>query len=579
MTRRVRAAWALVGLTIALAGVHTWWFLAWSQVRVVPGWPVLPIGAILIACLGALIVGHLPRHRIGWLFLVTGFSVSASSLLAVSDRVLTAEGIDPPRSLDVVLTWLTFFTDLPVPALEITLMFLLFPDGRLPGRRWRPLLWATWGSFLLFSVTALAFLRPESSPENEGDATLSGIAGALVGVLAVSVLIEALAAAGSSVVRYRGARGQERRQLRWLPFAAFGVSFAFGFSLFGETMGLHGTTGTWIRVTPLHVTFVAIPVAAGVAVLRHRLYGIEALLSRAIVLTTVTVLVATGYIGVVVTLGAVLGRRADERFWPSLLAFVLVAVGFQWARRSVLHFADRLVYGPRAAPYEALADFSSGVGVAPSTEQLLPLIAETVGRSVGARRTSVSLEVAEAENVTLRSAAYPHELAEVDRPGVSEVVVQVRDREEVIGQLRLQVERPLTQEQRRLAEDLAEQAAIALRNLRLEAELSERVRQLSTQTAELELSRRRLVAARDDERHRLAAALSREVVRHLEAMPEDLDRLARDPANSSVSVEALLEHHIAAAGDALTVLRKISRGLVPQQPTHRRAVLGRTPPS
>jgi signal transduction histidine kinase len=126
---------------------------------------------------------------------------------------------------------------------------------------------------------------------------------------------------------------------------------------------------------------------------------------------------------------------------------------------------------------------------------------------------------------------------------------------------------------------LGKEAAIARRNLRLEAELADRVEQLVGRTAELERSRRGLVAARDDERHRLAGALQEAVVAHLESMPADLGRLAVAVVVDPASVDAPVALHIEAAGSALTELRTISRGLRPRSPTPRPAVLDRTPPS
>lgn len=597
MTRQTRSAWALVAVTVLLAVIYTWFFLGWSQVRGSPGWPVLPVGAVLMAWLGALIVARVPGHRIGWLFVIGGASVATSTVLSDYDRVLTAEGLDLPRVADVVLTWLNSFFDLPMPALLLTLTFLLFPDGRLPSSRWRPALWATWTTFGLFVLVIVVFFRPENVGGDTASARVPVLGEVSFLVLAISVLVEALAAALSSFGRLRRSQGQEREQLRWLAAAAFAETFGFALAIFGESLGLHGTVGQWVRVTPLHVAFVGIPVSAGIAILRHRLYGIDVLLNRAIVLTTLAAFVASGYIAVVVTIDAVVGRRADNDFWPSLLAFVVVALAFQPVRRSVLRLADRVVYGRRAAPYEALADFSSQLGRAPSAAELLPLVAETIGRGLGARRTSVVLAGLSGGASTVLAAAFPRSERGPQATGdlvagsagaaatKTEVLVPVQDRErdEPVGHIRLEVDRSLTPDQQRLVDDLAQQAAMALRNLRLEAELSARVQQLSRRTSELDASRRHLVAARDDERHRLASALRREVVAHLEAMPQDLARLAvgltGPDAGGPIALEVPVEQHIAAAGAALDRLRAISRGLVPQRPTSRSAAPGRTPPS
>jgi GAF domain-containing protein len=177
-----------------------------------------------------------------------------------------------------------------------------------------------------------------------------------------------------------------------------------------------------------------------------------------------------------------------------------------------------------------------------------------------------------------RSAAYPAERPPQTSTPADEVVMDVRDRDDVVAQIRLDVERPLTADQWQLANDLAQQAAMALRNARLEAELADRVEQLVAQTAELETSRRGLVAARDDERHRLADALQEAVVAHLESMPADLASLAATVVTDPAGAETRVALHIESAGSALTELRTISRGLRPQ-PTPRPAVLDRTPPS
>jgi hypothetical protein len=496
--------------------------------------------------------------------------------------VLRAEDITLSRGPDVVLAWLTILFDLPFPGLVLVLMFLLFPTGHLPSRRWRFLVWATWTTFGLFVLMILAYSRPENvGAVTDPDAQLPVWFEVTATVLVISVLIELVAAAVSVFVRLRRASGEERQQLRWLVVAAVAVAFGLAVAMFGGV--LPGPLNEWFRLLPLYLGLISVPVAAGLAILRYRLYDIDILLNRALVLTVLTVFVAAGYIAMVVVFGAVLGQRGAESFWTSLLAFVLVALAFQPVRRFVLRFADRLVYGRRAAPYEALADFSSRVGSVPSAD-LLALLAEAVGRGVRARQTSVSLELSGADESRLRSATFPAPAAGSKALAASagDVVIDVRDgvdRDDRVAQIRLHVDRPLSADQRQLADDLSQQAAMALRNLRLAAELDDRVEQLVSRTTELELSRQRLVVARDDERHRLAGALQQAVVTHLESMPADLGRLAAAVAADPTAVDAPVALHIEAAGSALAELRTISRGLRPQPPTPRSAVLDRTPPS
>jgi len=581
MNRQTRVAVGLVAVTVVLGAVHTWMYIGWPATRTGPSWPIMTVGAVLTTGLGALVVARRSGHRIGWLFVLIGLSVASSNVLSVYEHVLLAEDITLARGLMVALAWLTMLVDLPAPGLLLVLTFLLFPTGHLPSPRWRILLWASWTTFGLFVVMILVYSRPENVGPFARDPEFPMLFDVASPILVISVLLELVAASVAALLRMRRASGEERQQLRWLAASAVAVAVGLAIAIFGETLGLRGPVGEWFRLFLLYLGVVSVPVAAGLAILRYRLYDIDVFLNRAVVLTTLTAFVAVGYVALVVVIGAVVGQRGDESFTTSLLAFVVVALAFQPVRRFVLRSADRLVYGRRAAPYEALADFSDGVSRAPSAQELLPLLAETLGRSVNARRTSVSLDLPGAAASALRSATYPpaHDRSLAAPASAGAVVIDVRDRDARVAEIRLDVDPPLSGDQRQLADDLAQQAAMALRNLRLEAELADRVEQLVARTTELELSRRRLVAARDDERHRLAAALQQAVVAHLESMPADLGRLAATVGADPTAVEAPVAQHIVAAGAALDELRTISRGLVPRQTTPRPAALGRTRPS
>ena len=143
---------------------------------------------------------------------------------------------------------------------------------------------------------------------------------------------------------------------------------------------------------PLYVSYLALVVCIAVAVLRYRLYEVEVIVSRAVVLAIATAFVAVGYVGLVVLLSRTVEDRTGGGFWWSLLATVVVALAFQPLRRRVLRLADRLAYGNRAAPYDALADFSARIGRSPATSELLPTIAAAAGEAVDAQRAVVRLD-------------------------------------------------------------------------------------------------------------------------------------------------------------------------------------------
>ncbi len=319
----------------------------------------------------------------------------------------------------------------------------------------------------------------------------------------LTMTVALVAAVVALVLRLRRASGPLRRQLRWIMAGA--VLLAAAVVLF----------------------------AVGATVLPSRPSYVEYVLYLAV------------------------GTGLDRRVWPSLAALVVVALAFQPLRQRVLRLADRLVYGQRAAPYEALSDFSRRLGSSLTPEELLPAMAEAVVRGVGAAAARVSLELPS------RSASWPQT---IDR--APDVDVQIRDRFGVLGRIALVMPpgRALRLAERRLLDDFCAQAALALRNLRLDAELRVQVERMGRQTAALESSRRRLLAARDDERRRTAGVIDREVIRYLRPIPEAVERL--DPAGV-VAAGPKLQRLEQATEAALDALRAVTHGVYPAMLTRR----------
>ena len=560
MTTRARLAWSLAALVVALAGIHTWLFFGWATVRQIStGWPVLTVGAVLMAVLGALIVTRIPGHVIGWLFVLGGISLAFSAPLDAYANLIRIDGYTPPASLELFLAWQVTLFDLAVPGTLLILTFLLFPDGRLPSRRWRPILWAALTTFALFVLIVVGNVRPAHLYQETISDPMPAYAMVVYRVLVLATLLLLLIAAVSVFVRLRRAEGEERQQLLWICSAAFFVAVGLAVAIAVEPLGLGDVVDDRLRTLPLHLAVVAVPIAAGLAVLRYRLYDIDVVLNRAIVLTALTAFVAAGYVVVVVAIGWLVGAQAQGRFWPSLLATATVALAFQPVRRGVLRFADRLVYGPRAAPYEALADFSAGLDRAPSPGELTSRLAHAVGLAVAARQVVVELEL---PDLAEAGASWTR-----DRPGRTslgvETRVALRDRNDHVGWISVVTDSPLTADRRRLVEHLSHQAAAALRNAHLEAELSARVAELSGQANELQQARRDLLAARDGERARLAIALDRRVVSHLATLPTDLARLAVLVEEAPGETAQVLRRHLEEVGRALEELRELTRRLAP----------------
>ena len=292
--------------------------------------------------------------------------------------------------------------------------------------------------------------------------------------------------------------------------------------------------------------------------LRYRLYDIEVIVNRTVVVAVGTGFAAIGYTTLVVTVGKAVDRQTSG-FWLSLLATALVALAFQPLRRWVVRFANRLAYGSRAQPYEALSDFSGRLAETPSQETLLPAVADAAGRAVSARRALASLEVPGAPTLSA-------DWGRGDVEGTDRHVVEVRT-----GATRLGTHRGVDPQgtpdcglsDTRLLTALADQAAVAFRNVAMESQLAGHVAELDHTTRELSASRSRIIEADDAARRTLEEAISREVLPHLITMPGELVSARQavalgSPANG---VDLL----VAATNDALESLRELTRGVFPTQ--------------
>ena len=126
-----------------------------------------------------------------------------------------------------------------------------------------------------------------------------------------------------------------------------------------------------------------IPIAIGVSVLRYHLFDIDVVINRALLFGAIAVFITAVYVAIVVGVGALVGSRADPIL--SAAAAAIVALAFQPVREPAQRFADRLVYGERAAPYEVLSEFSERLGNAYANEELLPRMARALAGGTGAR--------------------------------------------------------------------------------------------------------------------------------------------------------------------------------------------------
>ncbi|HKE68007.1 MAG TPA: hypothetical protein VKB55_02065, partial [Nocardioidaceae bacterium] len=436
-------------------------------------------------------------------------------------------------------------------------VFLIAPDGRLLSRRWWWAVAAAVVGIVVYALGLLTFSPVDFSlTDNRGDT--STLAGIFFSIGILLVIVSLFAAVVAMVRRVRRAEGTERQQLRLIVVAVAGIAVGLAWLILVQQF--NGGVQTWLASLPLFVAYVLLPIFIAIAVLRYRLYDIDVIINRAVVLAVGTAFAAVGYVAVVVAVGLAVGSGAGG-VWPSVIAMIVVALAFQPLRRRVVRLADRIAYGSRAAPYEALADFSRRLGGSPDPESLLPTVAEATGTAVQAHRVIVRLTVPDGAD---RWAQWPVATTE-SSIGPEAVQIDVVDRGERLGSIYVVMPpgRSLRASDRELLADLADQAALAFRNNRLAAQLAGRVALLDRRTAALAESRARLIAARDEERDRLEQAIRVGVAPYLEPTPGRLRRMAEDICDPDV--EQQLNVTLDDSIKALESLREISRGIVSQQ--------------
>jgi hypothetical protein len=289
---------------------------------------------------GAAIVSHRPGNAVGWIFAAIGLLAATGGLAMeyAAYAYVTRPGSWPGAVLAV---W--YQNQIWIPTLTLMLVFtpLLFPTGRLLSARWRPV--AVVAASTMTTIVALTALQPtldvqgeqhtvrnpigpgwEQNPEN------TAVGAALLGLL----LVCAVAAAVSLVLRFRRSRGVERQQLKWFTYAA-----ALGVLVLVMTEYL---PASGVINMLFGLLFALIPVSAGLAILRYRLYEIDRIINRTLVYGLVTAMLAGVYAGVVLILGQLFGAVASPPpSWAVAGATLAVAALFQPARRRIQALVDR----------------------------------------------------------------------------------------------------------------------------------------------------------------------------------------------------------------------------------------------
>jgi hypothetical protein len=328
--------------------------LTWLHLSSIPQ----VVAAVSAATVGAVLASRRPRHPVGWLLLGLGLSLTMWGLafgytrygLVVRPGALPAASYLAGLVNGVVMLWLSC----------AGFVLLLTPTGSLPSPRWR--WWARVAAaaaavWLLGSVVHPAPLYPEY-PSIGNPLAIPALPRPLLDVAipigGAVVLVALVVAAGSLAGRFRRARGVERQQLRWLALAAGLAAVALLVAIATLTRGDSGSS--ILLDVALGVCAALLPLATGAAILRYRLYDIDRIISRTLAYGLLTVLLAGGYVGVVLGLGQLLGRDSSLVVAGATLA---VAAVFQPARRRVQREVDRRFNRRRYDAANTIAAFST----------------------------------------------------------------------------------------------------------------------------------------------------------------------------------------------------------------------------
>jgi two-component system, NarL family, sensor kinase len=537
--RAVSARWlTLTGLSWAAAAAATALCLGIVILAALghdlDAWPVPT--ALGFAWMGAVLLARRPGHPMGPLLCLIGLTSAIDGAVFAYTRYTIAH----PGSLPFGTPMLWANTWEYAPALSLTglVLPLVFPNGRLLSPRWRPALWAAL-AFIPLWVAGHAFI-PQSLgsyfrnlPNPYAYASLDRSFEALQ-ILAVACAAAAAVAATASVaLRWRRADPVGRQQLKWflavLPVAA------------GSVIATFTDTGGVVNVVLGGLAGALLPVAIGIAVLRYRLYEIDILLSRAVLYGLLTAGVAGVYVAVVTVAESVFGRRGGG-MGVQVVATAVAAAALFPMRDLVQRRVNRLFYGDRGIPYEALARLGRRVEESAGTESALNSVVKTIADSL--RLPYVALELRLGDGWR-QAAAYGSGL-----PGEVTAFPLISQRE-TVGRLvvgtRSRGER-LAPDDERLLADLARQAgpathAVALRQA-------------------LDASRAGLVTAREEERRRLRRDLHDGLGPTLAGLTLGLDT-ARARSAGHPELQELLGRLKAETQRAVTDVRRIVYGLRP----------------
>ncbi len=390
-------AWSIWALSLALTGLGIVFLVLSSSTPIPPRWGPRgfpAIAAVTASTVGALIVSRHPRHPIGWIFTWLGL-LSGAQVLVEEYRVYALLAMGGSLPGGEISAWIGNWIWVPAVTPALTLLFLMFPTGRLLSPAWRAVAWFSAISAaaltLLIAFTPGPFEQFDVLNNPFGIEALGNLGISGVGPVALLVFAPLMAAVGASVVsliqRMRRSTGEERQQLKWFVYAAVLTALALPVASLGPRSGV----GPLLLISGM----AAVQVAVGVAILKYRLYDIDLIINRTLVYGSLSVALATVYFAGVAVLQAgfvsITGQRSPLAVVLSTLA---IAALFNPLRGRIRVAIDRRFYRNKYDSSRLLEDFGAHLRDEVEISGLSASLIQAVDRALQPRTVSLWLREA-----------------------------------------------------------------------------------------------------------------------------------------------------------------------------------------
>jgi len=348
-------AWGVAALAMVLMSIAEVLALAGESGGDYGSDPFIWAIALTFAVVGALIASRQPDNAIGWLFLWAAVTAGLGSLASTyaAHWVESGDGsalLGRTAALYGDLSWIPWIL---IPS---TFLLLLFPDGRLLSRRWRPVAWcaaaAIAGGFVTGGLRAghISDYPQVTNPYGVDSPVVDALSGVAVVLLVVAIAGSSL----SLIIRFRRARGEQRQQMKWLAFAGA----VAGVCVIVFT-ALYEVVGEAVANAAIMLSVLGLPLAAGVAILRYRLYDIDVVINRTLVYGALSATLAAAYLGCVLLLQLLLNGVTGDSGLAVAGSTLAVAALVRPARARIQAVVDRRFFRRKYDAAQTLEEFSA----------------------------------------------------------------------------------------------------------------------------------------------------------------------------------------------------------------------------